>query len=102
MRLAWFRNPDNVVYADINEFADNFGKETGISELRKKLEAFRDNPSKDGVYLKGTKRTTLRVFIPDLYFAGEERLDMGDTVWVYMGDYYPCYCVYWPDCNKQN
>ncbi len=36
MRLAWLKNPDNVVYADINEFADNFGKETGISGLRKK------------------------------------------------------------------
>lgn len=35
MRLAWLKNPDNVVYADINEFADNFGKETGISGLRK-------------------------------------------------------------------
>ena len=29
MKKAWFENPDNVVYADIDEFADNFGKETG-------------------------------------------------------------------------
>ncbi|MBR6956553.1 MAG: hypothetical protein IKH72_06180, partial [Firmicutes bacterium] len=26
MKKAWFENPDNVVYADIDEFADNFGK----------------------------------------------------------------------------
>ena len=30
MRVEWFENQDNVVYADIDEFADNFGKETGI------------------------------------------------------------------------
>ena len=34
MRREWFENPDNIVYADTNEFADNFGKETGISDLR--------------------------------------------------------------------
>ena len=37
MRKVWFQNPDNVVYADIDEFAENFGKETGISDLRQKI-----------------------------------------------------------------
>ena len=26
----------------------------------------------------------------------KEKLEMGDTVWVYLGEVYPCYCVYWP------
>ena len=39
---------------------------------------------KDGIYLKGTKRTTLKVFISDLYFEGEEKLNMGDSVWIFM------------------
>ena len=52
---------------------------------------------KEGVLLKGKKRTTVKLFIPDLYFADKsEKLPMGDTVWVYMGEYYPCHCVYWP------
>lgn len=102
MRLAWLKNPDNVVYADINEFADNFGKETGISDLRKKLDEFRNNPEKDGIYLKGTKRTTLKVFIPNLYFEGEEKLNMGGSVWIFMGEYYPCYCLYWPEENSED
>ena len=96
MKIDWFKNPDNVIYADINEFADNFGKETGISGLRNKLEQFRENPTKEGMLLRGTKRTTLKIFIPDMYFEDEEKLDMGDTVWIYMGEYYPCYCLYWP------
>lgn len=96
MKLSWFKNPDNVIYADVNEFADNFGKETGVSNLRAKLEEFKKNPTKEGVFLKGTKRTTIRLMIPDMFFEGEEKLDMGDTVWVYLGEYYPCYCVYWP------
>lgn len=78
------------------------GKETGISGLRKKLDEFRNNPEKDGIYLKGTKRTTLKVFIPDLYFEGEEKLNMGDSVWIFMGEYYPCYCLYWPEENSED
>lgn len=97
MRFHWFQDQDNVVYADVDEFAENFGQETGIENFRQKLEEFRSNPVKEGILLKGRKRTTLKLFIPDLYFEEEqEKLDMGDTVWVYLGEYYPSYCVYWP------
>ena len=24
LRIGWLENPDNIVYADLNEFADNF------------------------------------------------------------------------------
>jgi len=84
-----------VVYADIDEFAGNFEKETGIYNLRGKIEEFRNNPTKDGVNLKGLKRTSLKVFIPNMYF--DEPMEMGDTVWVYMGENYECYCLYWND-----
>ena len=97
MRFGWFQDPDNVVYADVEEFADHFGEETGIENFRTKLDAFREQPTKEGVLLKGKKRTTVKLFIPDLYFSDKKtKLQMGDTVWVYMGEYYPCYCVYWP------
>ena len=100
MRFGWFQDPDNVVYADVEEFADHFGKETGIENFRRKLEDFKANPTKEGVLLKGKKRTTVKLFIPDLTFAEKKiRLEMGDTVWVYMGEYYPCYCVYWPQAE---
>ena len=94
MRAEWFENPDNVAYVAIEDFADNFGKETGISGLRQKIEDFRQNPLPEGVVLIGKKRSALKLFIPDLVFG--KRLDMGDTVWVYLGEMYPAYCLYWP------
>lgn len=96
MRFEWFKDPDNVVYADVDEFAEHFGKETGVYDFRKKLDEFRAESTKEGRILKGKKRTSLKMFIPDLYFEEkDEKLEMGDTVWVYLGEYYPCYCVYW-------
>ena len=97
MKLIEFKNPDKIVYADINQFADNFSKETGITDLRGKIEAFKANPTKEGEVLKGTKRTAIRLLIPDLYFEGEEKIEMGETVWVYLGELYEIYCLYWPE-----
>lgn len=92
MNIKWFKNPDNIVYADIDEFAPNFGKEVGIENLREKIEKFKANPEPEGMTLKGKKRTTLKLFIPDLTF--KEHIEMGENVWVYLGNNYECYCLY--------
>ncbi|MGN0658642.1 MAG: cysteine-rich small domain-containing protein [Emergencia sp.] len=92
MNLNWFKNPDNVVYADAGEFIGNFSRETGIENLKEKIAEFELNPVKEGVVLKGRKRTSVRMFIPDLYF--DEHIDMGENVWLYMGENYECYCLY--------
>lgn len=65
MRQSWFEDPDNVVYTTIAQFADNFGKEAGIPDLGRKIKEFRENPTDDGLLLKGTKRTAVKLFIPD-------------------------------------
>lgn len=92
MHVNWFKNPDHVVYADIGEFVDNFEKETGIDNLKEKIAAFEASPVKEGVILKGRKRTSIKLFIPDMTF--DEHIDMGENVWVYMGENYECYCLY--------
>lgn len=92
MTLKWLKNPDNISYVDADQFMDNFSKETGIDNLREKVKAFADNPTKEGVLLKGTKRTSVKLFVPDIVF--DEHLDMGENVWMYMGEHYDCYCVY--------
>ena len=92
MHVNWFKNPDHVVYADIGEFVDNFEKETGIDNLKEKIATFEANPVKEGVILKGRKRTSIKLFIPDMTF--DEHIDMGENVWVYMGENYECYCLY--------
>ena len=94
MNVNWFKNPDNVVYAPVDEFAGNFGKETGIPNLREELDKFRADPVPEGKNLKGMKRTSLKLMIPNMIF--DEKIDMGDSVWVYMGENYEAYCLYWP------
>ena len=86
------KNPDHVVYVEKDRFVDNFAKETGIPNLRKEIEEFEERPTAEGKTVKGTRRTTLRLLIPNMMFGSD--LDMGDNVWIYLGEYYPAYCIY--------
>ena len=58
------------------------------------MEAFRKEPSPEGENIKGRKRPTLKLMIPNLTFS--EPVDMGENVWIYMGDLCPAYCLYTP------
>lgn len=101
MNVNRFRNQENIVYADIDKFVDNFEKETGIENLKKQLEDFKANPVPEGKLLKGKKRTSIKLLIPNLTF--NEPIEMGENVWVYMGENYEIYCIYekesWKDKN---
>lgn len=92
MRQSWFENPDNVVYTTIAQFADNFGKEAGIPDLGRQIKDFMDNPAEEGKLLKGTKRTAVKLFVPDMVFG--KHIEMGEKVWVFVGETYPAYCIY--------
>ena len=81
-----------MVYVEKDRFVDNFAKETGIPNLRKEIEEFEERPTAEGKTVKGTRRTTLRLLIPNMMFGSD--LDMGDNVWIYLGEYYPAYCIY--------
>ena len=59
MNLSWFKNPDNVVYADADTFIKDFGEEAGIDNLKGRLEDFYKNPTKEGLQLIGKKRTSM-------------------------------------------
>ncbi|MBQ1475690.1 MAG: hypothetical protein IIZ21_00230 [Firmicutes bacterium] len=92
MTLEWFKNPDHVVYVEKEKFVDNFAKETGIPNLRKEIDEFEERPTAEGKIVKGTRRTSLRLLVPNMMFGGD--MDMGDNVWIYLGEYYPAYCIY--------
>lgn len=92
MNVNWFKNQDNVVYANTQEFVDNFSKETGISNLSQKIEEFKNSPTKEGVTVIGKKRTSVKLLIPNLTF--NEVIEMGENVWIYMGENYESYCLY--------
>lgn len=94
MNRTWFKNPDHVVYAVQDEVVPRLSRELGISGLDRRIEAFRKAPTRDGENIKGCKRTTLKLMIPDLAF--QEHIEMGENVWIYMGELCPAYCLYTP------
>ena len=59
-----------------------------------RVEEFQKTPTAEGVNISGRKRTTLKLLIPNLTFS--EPIDMGENVWIYMGELCPAYCLYMP------
>lgn len=94
MNINWFKNPDHVVYAEEEQFTEAFEKEAGIADLAEQIRRFREHPVQGGKILKGKRRTSLKLFIPDLEF--DEHLELGENVWIYLGENYECYCLYQP------
>ena len=92
LKLDWLKDGNNVAYVDASEFIDNFEKEAGISKLRQAIEEFVANPTADGKTVTGTKRTAVKIFIPDVSF--DEHIEMGENPWLFMGEHYPAYCIY--------
>ncbi len=94
LSLNWLKNEDNVVYGKDEELVPVLAKDLVIPDLQKKIDQFRASPVKEGVTLRGGKRSSVLVFIPDLYFDTD--MVMGGNVWLYLGEMRPAYCVYKP------
>lgn len=52
-------------------------------------------PHTSGRTIKGPKRTSGRLFVPDLTFG--EHIEMGENIFFYMGEMQECYVIYWLD-----
>ena len=100
LNLTWIKNPDHVSYCKENEVLPRLARELGIADLAQQVEEFRTHPTAEGVNLKGKKRTTLKLFIPNLTFP--EPGEMGENVWIYMGELCPAYCLFTPWETKEN
>lgn len=100
LNLTWIKNPDHVSYCKENEVLPRLARELGIADLAQQVEEFRTHPTAEGVNLKGKKRTTLKLFIPNLTFT--EPVEMGENVWIYMGELCPAYCLFTPWETKEN
>lgn len=100
LNLTWIKNPDHVSYCKENEVLPRLARELGIADLAQQVEEFRTHPTAEGVNLKGKKRTTLKLFIPNRTFP--EPVEMGENVWIYMGELCPAYCLFTPWETKEN
>ena len=94
LTLNWIKDENNVVYGTDEELVPILAKDLAIPDLQAKIDRFRDAPVKEGVTLRGGRRSSVLVFIPDLYF--EDDIVMGANVWLYMGEMRPAYCVFKP------
>lgn len=94
LNLAWIKDPDHVAYCKEEDVLPRLSRDLGIPSLAEHIAAFRANPVPEGVNLKGGRRTTLKLFIPNLLFSTP--VEMGENVWIYMGDLTPLYCLFTP------
>ena len=78
--------------------------ETQLAELERTLHfpgladaanELRQHPTAEGFTIKGPKRTSGRLFVPDLTFG--EHIEMGENIFFYMGEMQECYVIYWLD-----
>lgn len=63
--------------------------------LEEAANALRQHPTAEGFTIKGPKRTSGRLFVPDLTFG--EHIEMGENIFFFMGEMQECYVIYWPD-----
>lgn len=94
LNINWLKNSDNVVYCQEDEVLPRLARELGVADLAQRVAQFRDAPTAEGLSIKGLKRTTLKLFIPNLTFS--QPIEMGENVWIYMGELCPAYCLYTP------
>ena len=94
LTLNFLKDEENVVYAPEAEIVPQLAADLLIPNLDETIERFRQSPVKEGVVLSGGRRSSVRLFIPNLYF--DRPMDMGENVWLYLGEMSPAYCVYQP------
>jgi len=88
------QNPNHVVYGRPEELLPRLSRDLGIPDLAERVDAFQRRPAPDGINIKGKKRTTLKLFIPNLLFS--QPIEMGENVWIYTGELNPAYCLFSP------
>ena len=94
LTLAWLGNPEHVSYCKEADMVPQLSKMLGIPDLEKQISLFKKQPVPEGIVLHGAKRSSARLFIPNLYFG--EEIEMGENVWVYLGEMSPAYCLFTP------
>ena len=94
LNQGWFRNQNNVVCCRKEEVLPKLARELAIPDLSPTSGGIPEDTHSGRLNISGRKRTTLKLLIPNLTFS--EPIDMGENVWIYMGELCPAYCLYMP------
>ena len=93
MNINWFRDEDNLVYINAEKDLHRLEVQLQLPGLEEAATELYRHPTAEGLTLKGARRTTARLFIPDLLFG--KHIEMGENVFLYRGDMVECYVIYW-------
>ena len=66
----------------------------GFFEEHQATDMLRAAPNAEGITIKGSKRSSGKLFIPDLVF--KQHIEMGENLFLYLGEMSECYVIYYP------
>ena len=95
MRINWFKDENHLVYINGATQLAELERTLHFPGLEEAANELRQHPTAEGFTIKGPKRTSGRLFVPDLTFG--EHIEMGENIFFYMGEMQECYVIYWPD-----
>ena len=93
MNINWFMDQDHLVYVNAEKDLACLEKNLKFPGLAEAARQLREAPTPEGLTIKGPRRTSARLFIPDLTF--NRHIDMGKNVFFYMGEMAECYVLFW-------
>ena len=93
MNIQWLQNEDNLVYINAEKDLHRLEIQLQLPGLEEAATELHSHPTAEGLTLKGARRTTARLFIPDLLFG--KHIEMGENIFLYRGDMVECYVIYW-------
>ena len=82
MHVSWFKNEEHLVYINGETELPALEKALKFPGLTAAAAQLRDHPTAEGLTVKGPKRTSARLFVPDLVF--DEHIEMGENIFFYM------------------
>lgn len=95
MNVNWFKNQDHLVYINGEKDLPALEKQLKLPGLAAAAKEFRAAPTEEGLQVKGQKRSTAKLFLPDLTF--QEHIEMGENTFLYMGEMSECYVIFYSE-----
>lgn len=93
MNIQWLQDQDNLVYINAEKDLHRLEVQLQLPGLEEAATELHNNPTAEGLTLKGPRHTTARLFIPDLLYG--KKIEMGENIFLYRGDMVECYVIYW-------
>ena len=93
MNINWLQDQDNLVYINAEKDLHRLEIQLQLPGLEEAATQLHNNPTAEGLTLKGSRRTTARLFIPDLLF--NKHIEMGENIFLFLGEMSDCYVIYW-------